>query len=551
MALPENEQELKTLRAQTLKEIERRGGKEKAPNFAKRLNDIDAQLNKVRAMGKSNNPTSAAAPASPSAPAVDPKLLAERTQIQKEIDRRGGPEKAPGFVAKLQDVQQKIDNAPTAAAAPISTAPTSSAPISDQSAGGATTGIQTGNLPKGIPNELLEGLNLGKALYPDGSLGRVPNPAPIGPLGAFEKVGMIDVNGIPKVSVIDTTKIPKVGAIDPNSIPNVAGVTQSEIPQIKEISEAINSGLVKSVDQWGDYYEKTKQRDAATDAAIARGGEMASKGYSSQDMQAKRAMANAEIDNQTQTALRDMRAAQGAAGNFGGVAAARQKSLTKDSLLRKAMNESALLAGEADYRLKANTETGNLANTAYQTYNQTQNSALTGLSNSRTTAAEEALKRQMANQDAQKGNQSAFLEGASQRLTADVANQGTATTVAKANQDAEASNASNFISGESVRGQQEGTNASNAVEVARGNQTAQGTNAQISTQRDVANADIAGGNLDRAQNATIANMGQSEKEKALQSGTGIGYWQFLSAEEQQRVINQMNQKLTEATAKGL
>jgi hypothetical protein len=428
------ESELMTKRKNILAEIKRRGGKDKAPGFARQLEEVDGQLNQIRTEQKN-------------APAPE-------GQAPAPVNGIGNTDPA------VNDVDPN-------------TRPT------DPSAGGATTGVGT------TFSQLLEGLRLGKELYPDGGLGRLENPAPIGPLSPFQKVGMIDQG----------------------DIPTIAGINMSEIPQVKELSEAADAGQVQSIGQWEDYYTKSQQKDADIEAAKQRAALAAEKGYDDPTMQAKRAKANREIDNETETALRELRKSQGSAGNFGGVAAAQGANMRKSALLSKAIGETELLAGDADYRLNANAQAGNLATNAYQTYNQAQQAGLTGLSGARNSLADNVLRRQVSNQEAQGKNQSGWLQGKDINLRADTANAG------------------------------------NVLNVKQSNQQAEGVNATNGLTWDKTNKDIEVGNLDRTRDTTTFNMGQNEKEKAGQMGTMFGWTQYGDAQTYQDRLIKLQEEL--------
>lgn len=406
---------------------------------------------------------------------------AKGAQRQALLDELRGIGEKYGF--NWQDSWKKFGGAPINTGTPGAGAPVQPTeggpPVTDPSAGGAQTGVNT------TLAQLQEGLKLGKELYPGGSLGRLNNPAPIGPLGPIERVGLIDPNSIADVDVID-----------PNAI-----------PQVKEISDAMDQGLVASIGQWEDYYAKTQQRDAAMDAAVQRANQMATEGYSSADMQAKRAKAGREVDMQTETALRDMRKSQGANANFGGVAAAAQGNLSKDALRRKALLESELMAGDADFKLSANQQAGNLGIQSYQTYNNAQQAGLKGLTDTRGMGADDVYKKRALNADIQGKNQTGYLTAAQQKLSAQTANQG------------------------------------KALGIATGNQGAQGINATNALNWEKSNKEIEGGNLTREQDATKFNMGQSEKEKAGQIGTMFGWKQYTDAQDIQTQIQALQREL--------
>lgn len=97
------EAELQKQRAETMREIEARGGKAKAPQYAERLAQIDNALNQVRASG-SGKPAPAGA-----APGGDEKsLMDQRAKILKEIEARGGKDKAPNYAKRLEEVDSSL-----------------------------------------------------------------------------------------------------------------------------------------------------------------------------------------------------------------------------------------------------------------------------------------------------------------------------------------------------------------------------------------------------------------------------------------------------------
>lgn len=132
------EQELMTQRANTLREIEARGGRAKAPSFAARLDQIDSALRAIRSNAPQQPATPAAQPAAPAqaAPAAgftlgtdEASLMQQRANAMREIEARGGKDKAPNFAQRLEQIDGALRNIRKGgAAAPNPAQPT--APVS-------------------------------------------------------------------------------------------------------------------------------------------------------------------------------------------------------------------------------------------------------------------------------------------------------------------------------------------------------------------------------------------------------------------------------------
>lgn len=155
-----SEQDLMNERKQVLAEIERRGGKANAPNFAAKLEQIDTALNALRKgaqpqeIAPVSSPTSSLADAAASAsqPAdeaqgysVDGKseqeLMDERSRTLKEIERRGGKAAAPNYAKRLEQIDGALNTMRKAAG--VTGAPTEDRPAI-QTGGNSTPAVDPG-----------------------------------------------------------------------------------------------------------------------------------------------------------------------------------------------------------------------------------------------------------------------------------------------------------------------------------------------------------------------------------------------------------------------
>lgn len=161
--------ELQQLRQQYLNEIQRRGGKAKAPGFVAKLDEVEAQIRTLQQSPPQpiSTPTPISQPPvvadpTPQGAAVDQMaqqseisnystmneadLMAERKQLLTEIERRGGKQNAPGFTAKLGEVDAALN-----AIRSTSTAP--QPPSSDPNANAIDTMAESGSVNYSSMNE--------------------------------------------------------------------------------------------------------------------------------------------------------------------------------------------------------------------------------------------------------------------------------------------------------------------------------------------------------------------------------------------------------------
>jgi len=155
-----SEQDLMNERKQVLAEIERRGGKANAPNFAAKLEQIDTALSAMR----KGAPTQESAPASspissladaaasasqtteePQGYSVDGKseqeLMDERKRTLAEIERRGGKAAAPNYAKRLEQIDGALSTMRKAAG--VTGAPTEDRPAI-QTGGNSTSAVDPG-----------------------------------------------------------------------------------------------------------------------------------------------------------------------------------------------------------------------------------------------------------------------------------------------------------------------------------------------------------------------------------------------------------------------
>lgn len=314
--------ELQAQRTRILNEIERRGGKAKAPGFVDQLNAIDAQIRTARGTASAAQPAPAAQPAASSGftvGATPEERAAQEKRIQTEIDRRGGPDKAPGFVAQLDQVKAANNPAP----APTTTDNgTGNGAVTDALPGSPVLNPADADILERVKSILGVGEDFGRRLgnefYSDGALGRVAVTSTPEELAAMQAA----------------KEFASTAGMQTDAVRSLLAQQQGILGEARQLSPIELEAIAASRAQLG--------------------------GLDAPEMEGLRSQARDNVMGQYQSAARDLARAQ-ASNQVYGAAATAQRSLLGQGQVREARNlERDLLVKNIDIKQAAQSAFNNL-----------------------------------------------------------------------------------------------------------------------------------------------------------------------------------------------